>query len=494
MGDETSISDVILSYAAVAAAAAPVPSPVVVAQGGDAKDGGGEIWGRRRGKSEGGRAKLFRILLWYSFLMLVGFLYFTHERSRYNSLVNAVQRGIVGDRHYWTKNSVLSPNQDGLDQNTVFGMLQEEVTGPTETKRTHQLPSKELTGYYNIIDGSPLNFHCGQCTLVSSSGQLLNQSAGHEIDKAECVIRMNSAPIRNYENDVGSRTTVRVIGHVNLGKGIDNNTDLQKKLFGNVNERPDIVIVPWLYADVIHKKTDRAWITTQNLSRTFPDVKFYVLTAKKMKLSEEIFNKEVGISRKEAHTWMSTGWMTVLFALDACYNIDIYGLVAPDHCQIDPNDTTLYHYYEPDFRTECDYYKASEGKLQTGHKFITEKYVFAKWSLTFGNIRFHYPSWAAKRSNLTELDTPFLRIYRASRESLKVALANGEEKNIKLLNMLNNNDVEGRQPKDFLCGVSGFSKCGPFFGKKRHPYRQQKSSFSRKKLTFGDIIFNHLKL
>ncbi len=78
-----------------------------------------------------------------------------------------------------------------------------------------------------------------------------------------------------------------------------------------------------------------------------------------------------------------------------------------------PNDTSLYHYYEPDFRKECDYYKASEGMLRYGHKFITEKAVFSKWSLTFGNIHFHYPSWTPKAPvNATELDTPFLRTYR----------------------------------------------------------------------------------
>ncbi|XP_072018574.1 alpha-N-acetyl-neuraminyl-2,3-beta-galactosyl-1,3-N-acetyl-galactosaminide alpha-2,6-sialyltransferase-like [Amphiura filiformis] len=375
-----------------------------------------------------GRDKLLLVLFWYSCLMSVGFLYFAHEKTEYNTFVSVIQRGVVGDndfvavpssKHYSSTRKAhvavaSSPTPSGAkhakqDLRTELEIVHVEVAEPTEPDTT---PSHELEGYVDVINGSNLNFHCSQCTVVSSSGQLLNRSGGRDIDKSECVIRMNSAPVRGYQDDVGSRTTVRVIGHVNLGKGLHNNTELQKELFGDVHERPDIVIIPWLYAIKINRTTDRAWNTAQNLSRTFPDVKFYVLTSEKMNFSEEIFTKEVGISRREAHTWLSTGWMTMLFALDACDSIDLYGLVPEDHCQTHPNDTSLYHYFEPDFRKECDYYKASEGVLRYGHKFITEKAVFAKWSRTFGNIQFHYPSWIAKPSNSTFLDTPFLRTYR----------------------------------------------------------------------------------
>ena len=108
---------------------------------------------------------------------------------------------------------------------------------------------------------------------------------------------MNSAPVRTYEEDVGKRTTIRVIGHVNLGKGIHNDSDLQNELFGDPKERPDVVIIPWLYSQKINKTSDSAWNTAVNLSKWFPEVQFYVLTPEKMNLSEAIFTKEIGISR-----------------------------------------------------------------------------------------------------------------------------------------------------------------------------------------------------
>ncbi len=82
-----------------------------------------------------------------------------------------------------------------------------------------------------------------------------------------------------------------------------------------------------------------------------------------------------------------------------------------------PNDTTPYHYYEPDDKKECDYYKISEERLTSGHLFITEKAVFARWASKF-NITFHYPSWNITEAagNSTALETPFLkRFYEAKK-------------------------------------------------------------------------------
>ena len=53
------------------------------------------------------------------------------------------------------------------------------------------------------------------CAVVGSSSSLLGQNFGRAIDRADAVFRVNLAPVKGYERDVGSRTTWRV-GGVNL--------------------------------------------------------------------------------------------------------------------------------------------------------------------------------------------------------------------------------------------------------------------------------------
>lgn len=68
--------------------------------------------------------------------------------------------------------------------------------------------------------------------------------------------------------------------------------------------------------------------------------------------------------------------------------VDFLSLFA---CREHPKDGTYYHYFDK-LRRACDYFKVSENKITTGHKFLTEKLSFANWA-SYYNITFHYPSW-----------------------------------------------------------------------------------------------------
>lgn len=51
-----------------------------------------------------------------------------------------------------------------------------------------------------------------------------------------------------------------------------------------------------------------------------------------------------------------------------------------------------YHYYEAGSRDECAEYLLHESAPYGGHRFITEKAVFAKWAKTHA-IKFFNPEW-----------------------------------------------------------------------------------------------------
>ncbi|XP_033097071.1 alpha-N-acetylgalactosaminide alpha-2,6-sialyltransferase 6-like [Anneissia japonica] len=241
---------------------------------------------------------------------------------------------------------------------------------------------------------------------------------------------MNAAPTLGFEEDVGKHTTVRVIGHANIGKA----QILE-------SEEPKMVVIPWLYVTDINREKNVYFNIAKSLSVNHMDVEFYLFSKDKVNISEQMFKEETGISiRKDAHTWLSTGWMTMIFALDVCDHIDVYGLVPENHCSKLTNWTTPYHYYDLVFRSECGYYNESETSLLRGHKFLTEKAVYAKLYQKY-NLNFYYPTWDAEdletnnnRTNSTFLDTPYLRRYQHAMETgeMKEALLELEKKEHKV--------------------------------------------------------------
>lgn len=75
-----------------------------------------------------------------------------------------------------------------------------------------------------------------------------------------------------------------------------------------------------------------------------------------------------------------------------------------------PDSKVRYHYFQSwDIPTECEYYKSHEDtKLIGGHRFITEKAIFARWAKMY-NVTFHHPEWSAEDLNLNQpIDTPFV--------------------------------------------------------------------------------------
>uniref|UniRef100_A0A8C5Q9K0 CMP-N-acetylneuraminate-beta-galactosamide-alpha-2,3-sialyltransferase 4 n=1 Tax=Leptobrachium leishanense TaxID=445787 RepID=A0A8C5Q9K0_9ANUR len=83
-----------------------------------------------------------------------------------------------------------------------------------------------LTKRYNVrpeIERLP----CKRCVVVGNGFRLKHSSLGNVIDKYDIVIRLNNAPVHNYQEDVGKKTTMRFFypESADFNQHLDNNPD-----------------------------------------------------------------------------------------------------------------------------------------------------------------------------------------------------------------------------------------------------------------------------
>ncbi|NXA51427.1 SIA7D sialyltransferase, partial [Nothocercus julius] len=254
---------------------------------------------------------------------------------------------------------------------------------------------------------------CRRCALVSSSGQMLGARLGKAIDSEECVLRMNHAPTRGYEEDVGTRCTLRVVSHTSVPLLLRN----QPYFFEQSRETIYVVWGP-------PKKMSREQVgpTYQALLKVmekYPGLQIYTFSDQKMAYCDEVFQNETGknryggsqqaraapwvwpevssagavLGRMKSGSFLSTGWFTMILAMELCEQILVFGMVNDRYCREEEHPSVPYHYFEKGPLDECRTYVAHERAPRAGHRFITEKAVFSRWAKK-KNIIFTHPSWA----------------------------------------------------------------------------------------------------
>ncbi|XP_077986759.1 alpha-N-acetylgalactosaminide alpha-2,6-sialyltransferase 5-like [Glandiceps talaboti] len=245
----------------------------------------------------------------------------------------------------------------------------------------------DLHGIVSIIDKKKaISMQCNQCALVSSSGQMLNSNRGQEIDNTECVIRMNNAPTKGFEKDVGKRTTIRIIAHSAV-----TNVEKKKEELMSGYSKPSVVIMWGPYSTMRSDGYGGAYNFGKKYALKYDDIEFFMLTQGQMHRTDYTFEYETGKPREASGSWLSTGWFTITTVLNLCNNTKVYGMVDENHCRLHPKSTTPYHYYESKVR-ECHVYNSMEAARKDRHRFALEKKIFARWSPVY-NITFHQPDW-----------------------------------------------------------------------------------------------------
>uniref|UniRef100_UPI00398EE436 ST3 beta-galactoside alpha-2,3-sialyltransferase 3a isoform X3 n=1 Tax=Pristiophorus japonicus TaxID=55135 RepID=UPI00398EE436 len=66
-----------------------------------------------------------------------------------------------------------------------------------------------ITKYYTLTSYLD-SLSCKRCIIMGNGGIVANKSLGSRIDEYDVVIRLNEAPVKGFEKDVGAKTTLRI--------------------------------------------------------------------------------------------------------------------------------------------------------------------------------------------------------------------------------------------------------------------------------------------
>ncbi|KAK1334105.1 hypothetical protein QTO34_005105 [Cnephaeus nilssonii] len=232
-----------------------------------------------------------------------------------------------------------------------------------------------FSGYSRVPDGKPLvRGPCRSCAVVSSSGQMLGSGLGTQIDGAECVLRMNQAPTVGFEADVGQRSTLRVISHTTVPLLLRNYSHY-------FQQARDTLYVVWGQGKNMDRTLGgRTYRTLLQLTQMYPGLQVYTFTERMMAYCDQVFQNETGKNRRQSGSFLSTGWFTMILALELCEEIVVYGMVSDSYCREKSHPSVPYHYFEKGRLDECQMYLAHEQAPRSAHRFITEKAVFSRWA------------------------------------------------------------------------------------------------------------------
>lgn len=137
-----------------------------------------------------------------------------------------------------------------------------------------------------------VSLHCRTCALVTSSSHVLGTGAGAEIDRAQCVIRMNDAPTMGYDADVGNHTSLRVVAHSSVFRVVRRLNELLQHVDNNS------AIIFWGPSNKIGKEgKGTLYRLIQKVSAMYSNLSCFTVTANKMRRFDNLFQSETGRDR-----------------------------------------------------------------------------------------------------------------------------------------------------------------------------------------------------
>lgn len=136
-----------------------------------------------------------------------------------------------------------------------------------------------------------MSLRCHHCALVTSSSHVLGTGAGAEIDRTECVIRMNDAPTLGFEADVGNHTSLRVIAHSSIFRVARKMPEFLHRAVGNP------VIIFWGPPNKIGKEANGGLFRLIQRVMAYSKLSCFTIAASKMRRFDNLFHTETGRDR-----------------------------------------------------------------------------------------------------------------------------------------------------------------------------------------------------
>ncbi|XP_078785863.1 CMP-N-acetylneuraminate-beta-galactosamide-alpha-2,3-sialyltransferase 4-like isoform X2 [Oryzias latipes] len=162
---------------------------------------------------------------------------------------------------------------------------------------------------------------CKTCVVVGNSFAIKHTSLGNVINKYDVVIRLNDAPVRGFEKDVGNKTTMRIFypESATYNPGLHNEEDTL------------MVLVPfktndlrWLKEILYDEKRDRRGFWR-------PPPLLWLVDRSKVRVLDPFFmhqtRKQLLGNKKNFHP--TTGFLAVFVALNYCDVVHLAGFGYP---------------------------------------------------------------------------------------------------------------------------------------------------------------------
>ncbi|XP_068772805.1 CMP-N-acetylneuraminate-beta-galactosamide-alpha-2,3-sialyltransferase 4 isoform X8 [Struthio camelus] len=293
---------------------------------------------KSRGKILGVLA-LFLVMVWYSISRedrYIQLFYFPMQENKTTCPVGEVEKKAAQLIVNYTRDHPLF-----LQLKDYFWVKTPSLYElPYGTKGSEDVLLRLLSVTSYPMPESIQSLKCRRCAVVGNGHRLRNSSMGETINTYDVVIRLNNAPVHGYEQDVGSKTTMRLFypesAHFNPRR--ENNPDTL------------LVLVPfkpmdfqWMEAILNDKKRVRKgfwkqppliWDANPEQVRILNPYYMEVTAAKLLNLPMKQLRK---VKQKP-----TTGLLAITLALHFCDVVHIAGFGYPDSA----NKKQTIHYYE----------------------------------------------------------------------------------------------------------------------------------------------------